>query len=89
MSLEKKDVRCKLSAEAHAALSAVADYHDKDVGEFASFLLERAVLGEAHAAKVMAERAARWGNPGGPRASAGTRGKIRENPGKPFLRRVR
>ena len=82
MSLEKKDVRCKLSPEAHAALSDVADYHDKDLGEYASFLLERAVLGEAHAAKVMAERAARWGKTGNPGESPGKSGKA-------LLRRVR
>jgi len=64
LSLEKKDVRCKLSQVAHAALAAVAEYNDKDLGEYASFLLERAVLGEAHAARVMAERAARWGSNG-------------------------
>jgi len=81
MSLERKDVRCKLSAEAHTALAAVADYHDKDLGEYASFLLERAVLGEAHAAKVMAERAARWGKVGNPGGTAG------ENQGKPQIRR--
>lgn len=82
MSLEKKDVRCKLSPEAHAALQAVAEYHDKDLGEFASFILERAVLGEAHAAKVMAERAARWGKPGNPGGIVGTTGGIPgEKPG--------
>lgn len=78
MSLDKKDVRCKLSPEAHEALSAVADYHDKDLGEFASFLLERAVLGEAHAAKVMAERAARWGKAGNPGGNPGEKPGVRK-----------
>lgn len=78
MSLDKKDVRCKLSPEAHAALAAVADYHDKDLGEFASFILERAVLGEAHAVKIMAERAARWGKSGNP---GGNPGELSGKPG--------
>lgn len=61
MSLEKKDVRTSLSLEAHAALTAVSDLHDKDIGEYASYLLEKALLGEAHAAKLLADRVARWG----------------------------
>lgn len=77
MSLEKKDVRAALSLEAHAALTAVADLHDKDIGEYASYLLEKALLGEAHAAKLLADRVARWGKirsaseiPGAPRKNA-------------------
>lgn len=61
VSLEKKDVRTWLTPEAHAVLDAVADLNDKDIGEYASFLLERALMGEAHVAKVFAERVARWG----------------------------
>lgn len=64
MSLERKDVRLKISAEAHRQLTAIADLHEKDMCEFASLLLERALLGEAHVAKVYAERAARWGRSG-------------------------
>lgn len=61
MSLSKKDVRTWLSPEAHSVLSSVADLNDKDIGEYASFLLERALLGEAHAARLFAERVMRWG----------------------------
>lgn len=64
MSLEKKDVRTKISPEAHTALSSLAEYMDKDITELASFLLERSLLGELHAAKVLAQRAARWGSGG-------------------------
>ncbi len=74
MSLEKKDVRSSLSLEAHAALVSVADLNDKDVGEYSSYLLEKVLLGEVHAARLLAERAARFGksrtapeNPGGAR----------------------
>jgi hypothetical protein len=61
MSLEKKDVRASLSLEAHAALTSVADLNDKEIGEYASYLLEKALLGEVHAAKLLADRVARWG----------------------------
>ena len=61
MSLDKKDVRTKLSPEAHAVLAAIAEYNDKDIGEYASFLLERTLMGEVHAIKVIAERTARFG----------------------------
>lgn len=74
MSLEKKDVRAAISTEAHAALTSVADLNDKEVGEYASYLLEKVLLGEVHAAKLLAARAARFGisrtgpdNPGGAR----------------------
>lgn len=61
MSLPKKDVRASLSLEAHAVLLAVSRLHDKDVGEYASLILERALMGEGHAARLLAERAARFG----------------------------
>jgi hypothetical protein len=37
VSLDKKDVRLKISAEAHAQLSAVAELKEKDISEFASY----------------------------------------------------
>lgn len=61
MSLPKKDVRSSISIEAHAVLEAIADYHDKDIGEQSSLLLERVLLGEAHFVRLLAERAARFG----------------------------
>lgn len=64
MSLEKKDVRLKISAEAHRELVAIADLYEKDISELASSLLEKSLLGESHAAKLYAERVARWGKPG-------------------------
>lgn len=81
VALPKKDVRTFLSIEAHEVLTAIADLNDKDVGEQASLLLERTLLGEAHAAKLLAERAARFGktrtgaeNPGNPSKDQAKRG---------------
>lgn len=85
MSLERKDVRLKLSPEAHQALTAIADLHEKEISEFASFLLERALLGEVHAARVIADRMARWGKSGQAGDLQGIAGKIGASP----LRRVK
>lgn len=74
MSLERKDVRLKISPEAHQHLSAIADLHEKDISEFASLLLERALLGEAHIAKLYAARMARWGKAGSGRDFEGAAG---------------
>jgi hypothetical protein len=74
VALDKKDVRLKISAEAHEHLVAIADLNEKDISEYASFLLERAVLGEAHVAKVYADRVARWGKTGILGESAGIGG---------------
>jgi len=82
VSLEKKDVRLKISANAHRELVACADLHEKDISEFASLLLERALLGEAHVARLYAERVARWGK-------AGTPGEKPGFPGKGHLSRIR
>lgn len=77
MSLERKDVRLKITPEAHAQLAALADLYEKDISELGSMFLERSILGEAHVAKINATRVARWGtggNHGGTsRESAGVR----------------
>jgi hypothetical protein len=72
MSLDRKDVRLKISAEAHEALVSGADLKEKDISEYASLLLERALLGERHANRVHAERVARWGKSGIPGENPGT-----------------
>lgn len=77
MSLEKKDVRAKISIEAHQHLSAIAELKDKDISDYASFLLERAILGEAYVTKVYAERVARWGRSGNPGENPGNKAKPR------------
>ena len=73
MSLDKKDVRLKISAEAHRELVAVAELNEKDISEYAAMLLERALLGEVHVARVYAERVARWGKSGIPGENRGGR----------------
>lgn len=75
MSLEKKDVRCKISIAAHVELSALADLKEKDLADYASYLLERALLGEAHVARVYADRVARWGKSGNPGEKTGFAGR--------------
>jgi hypothetical protein len=80
--LDRKDVRLKISTAAHAELVACADLQEKDISEFASLLLERALLGEAHVARLYAERVARWGR-------SGNSGEKPGLPGKGYLNRVR
>jgi hypothetical protein len=75
MSLDRKDLRFKIAPEAHERLAAIADFHDKDIGEYAAFLLERTLLGEGHAISLLADRAARWGKSGKPGDSPGFAGK--------------
>ena len=82
MSLERKDVRLKLSAAAHAELTALADFHEKDISEYSSLLLERALLGEGHVLRVYVEKAARLGRSGQARDYQGGQQK-------PSIRRVK
>lgn len=84
MSLDRKDVRLKISAEAHRELTAIAELHEKEIAEFASVLLERALFGEAHAARIYADRITRWGKSGIPGEDRGSAGKHRDQ-----LRRVK
>lgn len=79
MSLEKKDVRAKVSAESHAQLSHLADFHEKDISELASLYLEKMIAAESHALKLYTERVTRLGKAGNasgePAASPGKSGK--------------
>jgi hypothetical protein len=79
VSLDRKDVRSKISDEAHAHLVALADFHEKDISELSSLYLEKAIMGEAHALKLYAARVARLGTSGKPDgervATAGKSGK--------------
>lgn len=59
MSLERKQVSVRLSDEAMRVLKLLCDIEDKDYGEKAREVLERALLGEGHAATLHAERLAR------------------------------
>lgn len=59
MGQELKAVQVRLGDDAYAALKLLADIEDKDLGEKARELLSRMLLGEVHAARVIAARFAR------------------------------
>ena len=59
MSADLKAVQVRLPEDAFDALRMLADINEQDLGEAARLILTRALLGEVHAAKVMAERFAR------------------------------
>lgn len=75
MSLPRKDVRLKISPEAHAALVALAEFHEKDISEFGALLFEKTLVGELHVMKIQAERMARWGKRGNSGESEGLTGR--------------
>lgn len=83
MTLERKDVRCKLDPDEHEALKVVSEHDGMDVGEW----VERLILLElnrraAQAAEAIAlhERLTRLGISGKNRESQGTIGSDREMP---------
>lgn len=61
MSLERKDVRFKLAAELHAALTVLAEIQQVDIGEFVEMVIQREVVRRVNDASVIAERTARLG----------------------------
>jgi hypothetical protein len=73
MSLPRKDLRLKISQEAHDAIAELADFHEKDISELGALLFERAVIGELHVMRLQAERLARWGKRGNARETEGSR----------------
>lgn len=78
MSLDRKDLRLKLDAETHAALSLLADADDVDLSVWAERVLVAEVRKRLHAAMVVAKRAERLGIAGIARDCAGTSGNGRE-----------
>ena len=56
MSLDLRPVQVRLSDEAYTALKLLADIEEKDLGEKARELLTRTLLGEVHAARILADR---------------------------------
>lgn len=72
MSIERKDVRFKLTPEMHQALTVLAEIGDVDIGEFVEGVVVREVLRRVHEASVIAERTARLGISGKNREGAGT-----------------
>lgn len=61
MSLERKDVRFKLSAEMHAALTACAEADELDLGQWVERCVSRVVRERVHVATVLARSAERAG----------------------------
>ena len=61
MSLERKDVRCKLDPEVHAAFKAISELDGKDVGELTETLIVEFVTRRIHDATVLADAVARLG----------------------------
>lgn len=75
MSLERKDVRAKLDADLHSALSVLCDVDGCDLGEFIERELVRVIVKRCHAASVIAERTASLGITGNAREKPGVGGK--------------
>lgn len=68
MSIERKDVRFKLSEVWHGALVAVAEADELDLAEFVEREIVRVVRDQVHTARLIADRA----------EALGIGGKIRE-----------
>jgi len=75
MALERKDIRAKLNADMHEALSVLCDVDGCDLGEFVERELVRVIVKRCHAATVIAERTQRLGISGNGRESPGVGGK--------------
>jgi hypothetical protein len=78
MSLERKDVRFKVAAEMHQALTVLAEVSQVDIGEFVETLVVREVAKRVHEASVIHERTARLGIAGNVREFPGAPGKHQE-----------
>lgn len=74
MSLDRKDVRFKLTPEMHQALTVLAECAQADIGEFVEGVVIREVLRRVHEATVIAERTARLGITGKNREEPGSAG---------------
>lgn len=61
MSLDRKDLRIKLDADDHAALTLCAECDDAELAEWAERVIVKAVRRRVHAAMVMARKAERLG----------------------------
>lgn len=61
MSLERQDLRIKLSADDHSMLALLAEADEKGLAELAEEILVRVVRRRVHAAMVIANKAARLG----------------------------
>ncbi len=75
MALERKDIRAKLDAHIHQALSILCDVDGCDLGEFIEREMVQVIVKRCHAATVIADRTARLGITG---KASGTAGSARE-----------
>ena len=62
MALRGKEVRPLIDPDLHDKLAAMADYKQSQIAEFASRLLEKAIVGEWHDFKEVLERARKASN---------------------------
>lgn len=75
MSLERKDVRFKMDADLHNALTVLAECAGLDIGVLAEQVVVAEVRRRVHEASVIAERTARLGISGKSRDLPGVTGK--------------
>lgn len=61
MSLRGKDFRCELDPELHEQLRLISDHSGKSIQMLGAELLEKAIVGEFHAFRIMIDRLARSG----------------------------
>lgn len=74
MSLERKDVRAKLDADMHQALTVLCEVDRIDLGEFVERELIRVIRTRVHEASVIAAGTAHLGKVGNRRESQGITG---------------
>lgn len=78
MSLERKDIRAKLSADMHAKLKAICDVDEVDMGDFIEAVLVPVIERRVHDASVLAAKLQRLGFAGNENARPGITGSARE-----------
>ena len=78
MSLERKDVRAKLSPERHAQLVEICKVDGVDMGDFIESLLLPVIEKRVHDAIELATRLQRLGISGSSREQPGISGSSRE-----------
>lgn len=61
MSLRGKDFRCEIDPELHEQLRVMAEHQNKTIQVLGAELLEKAIVGDFYAFKIMVERLARSG----------------------------
>jgi len=78
MALERKDIRAKLDADAHAKLKAICEIEDIDMADFIERELLPVIKKRVHDAMVLANKLQRLGLTGSAHRSSGKPGTARE-----------